>query len=327
VLSLPKVSRPELVVAAIFIASAGLAPAQTISNGSFETNGGAGSSTFSNWTVVTQTNSGGSWYAQSGTQTPVNVFTVPVPPQGVFAAMSDGTGPGSKVLLQSFTVPAGQSSVTLSFNYFRNNVAQSYYVPGPASLDFTNVPNQQARVDILTSGAGPFDVGSTVLQNVFQTNPGDPLMDSVYQSASVNITSAVAAGGTFQLRVAEVDNQGQFEFGVDNIAVTLNTSPGLLQASYGGFVHNRVTGLWSTTITVQNVGGTAVAGPIQVIITNVSSNATMTNPTGTTNGNPYLLITNATLNPGGSANAQASFTNSTNGFITFTPETHSGPLQ
>ena len=71
---------------------------QLIVNGGFE-NGLTG------WTVVNEAGSDGSWYVQSGTASPRGSFTVPTPPGGTYAAMTDSTGPSSTVLYQTITVP------------------------------------------------------------------------------------------------------------------------------------------------------------------------------------------------------------------------------
>jgi hypothetical protein len=184
--------------------------AELISNGGFETG------TFAGWTVANQTGSSGNWFIQTGTTSPVNGFTVPAPPQGTHAAMTDQGGPASSVLLQSFTVPPG-SKVSLSFDVYVNNFAGFF---SPASLDFTTIPNQQARVDILTAGATPFALGSSVLDNVF-----DPLSDTTaYVPETFDITSAVGGGGTFQLRFAVVDNQNAFNLGIDAVSIVATSA-------------------------------------------------------------------------------------------------------
>jgi len=40
-------------------------------------------------------------------------------------------------------------------------------------------------------------------------------------------------------------------------------------------------------------------------------------------GNPYVLVSTGTLDPGASASVPIEFQNSTNGFITYTPVTYS----
>ena len=105
----------------------------------------------------------------------------------------------------------------LSFDLFRGNRAGVYFAPN--SLDFNTVPNQQARVDILTAGAGAFDLGAAVVDNVFQTTPGSTAVDPSYLHYSFDITHAVIAGQTYQLRFAETDNQNFFQLGVDNVSI------------------------------------------------------------------------------------------------------------
>jgi hypothetical protein len=208
-----------------------------IVNGGFETNGGAGSSTFTGWTVTNESGSGGSWYVQTGTLSPLNGLPVPVPPEGSYAAMTDASGPSSQVLIQDFTVPLDATSVTLSFDYFLNNLGPDY-VPG-GDLDFNDSPNQQARVDILPSADGAFDT-SSVLLNAYGTQSGDTLQPGAWETFSEDITSAVSPGGTYQLRFAEVDDLGQFNFGVDNVQINVNTGsvpePSTVALSAAGLV-------------------------------------------------------------------------------------------
>ena len=93
-----------------------------------------------------------------------------------------------------------------------NNLAGFF---SPASLDFNTIPNQQARVDILTSGATPFALGGSVLDNVFDATANTPS----YVAETFDITSIVGGGGTFQLRFAEVDNLDVFNLGVDAASI------------------------------------------------------------------------------------------------------------
>jgi len=108
-------------------------------NGGFESNGGAGTTSLSGWTLVDQPGSfpDGSWYAQTGTTSPVSGFPVAAPPGGSFAAMSDQTGPGTHVLYQEVTVPA--SGGVLTFDLYLNNRASDFFVPDPPTLSFEQV--------------------------------------------------------------------------------------------------------------------------------------------------------------------------------------------
>jgi len=105
---------------------------------------------------------------------------------------------------------------------FRGNRAGVYFAPN--SLDFASAPNQQARVDILTAGAGAFDLGGAVVDNVFQTTPGSTAVDPSYLHYSFDITHAVIAGQTYQLRFAETDNQNVFQLGVDQVSIATTSA-------------------------------------------------------------------------------------------------------
>src|SRR5438309_1196610 len=117
--------------------------AQIINNGTFT----AG---LSGWTKADQAGSDGTFYVQSGTVSPSSGTTVPAPIGPPNAAMTDSQGPGTHVLYQDFVLTAPVVSAAFSFDAYLGNQAGAYYVPSPASLDFSAAAfNQQARVDIL----------------------------------------------------------------------------------------------------------------------------------------------------------------------------------
>ena len=195
------------------------AQAAVIVNGGFETG-------FAGWTRSDQIGSEGTFALQTGTTSPVTASPVPAPPQGAFAAMTDAEGPGSHVLYQDFFVAAPVLSGTLSFSLFVQNQATAF--SSPNTLDFASPAlNQQARVDILTAGSDPFSVApGDVLQNLFRTMPGDPLV-SGYNTLSFDIAGLLNAHAneTLRLRFTEVDNVNLFQLGVDNISLTSAAVP------------------------------------------------------------------------------------------------------
>ena len=203
-------TKASIVAAALCLVSAARADATPlILNGGFE----AG---FASWTRLDQLGSEGTFFLQTGTLSPVNLDPVPAPPGGTTAAMTDAGGPGSHLLYQDFVA----SPAILSFDLFVGNRADRFATP--ATLDFsTPALNQQARVDILRSGASPFSVApADILQNLFLTPVGSPLVAG-YTHFTFDLTSllAVNAGLTLRLRFAETDNLAPFQFGVDNVAL------------------------------------------------------------------------------------------------------------
>ncbi|MBX6311546.1 MAG: PEP-CTERM sorting domain-containing protein [Isosphaeraceae bacterium] len=210
-------------LALVLASTQGVQAEQLISNGSFEMG-------FSDWTVLNQTGSAGNWFLQTGTTSPDGppTFTVPAPPEGSFAAMTAGPSAGSHVLYQDFVVPVeGITAATFSFERFIGNRNSAGAFSTPNTLDFNVFPNQQARVDIITTTANPFSVASgDVLLNLFQTMVGDPPV-SGYTLQTNDLTSFLAgrAGQTLRLRFAEVDNQSPFQFGVDSVSLQVTPIP------------------------------------------------------------------------------------------------------
>jgi len=194
-------------------------------NGNFE----AG---LSGWTVANQIGSDGTFFSQTGTTSPVNLFSVPAAPEGTKAAMTDAQAGGSHILYQDFAVPAGVTLGSVAFSYYLNNQATAYSTPANLDWAATNqqggqILNQQARVDIITTAADPFSIAvGSVLQNLFQTTAQTPLVTG-YNNFSVDVTPLLQAnaGQTLRLRFAETDNVNFFNFGVDNVSLTIVPEP------------------------------------------------------------------------------------------------------
>ena len=198
-----------------------------ITNGGFETG-------FGSWTRANRVGSEGDWFHHSGTLSPVNGFAVPAPPGGGAAAMTDGAGPGSHVLYQDFVVPFTLGVSTLRFDLYIQNRATDFF--SPATLDFaTPTLNQQFRVDLLSASADPFSVSvGDVLMNVYQTQPGNPLV-SGWVTITMDVSSVLAGRGgqTLRLRFAETDNVNFLVVGVDNVSLVV-PEPGTITFLVGG---------------------------------------------------------------------------------------------
>ncbi|MFO0953305.1 MAG: PEP-CTERM sorting domain-containing protein [Isosphaeraceae bacterium] len=222
-------------LAAAFLAAA-TGPARAadlIVNGSFELG-------FNGWVRADQAGGDGTFSLQTGTASPINGLPVAAPPAGLTAAMSDGGGPGSHVLYQDFVVtsaPTNQNLLTLQL--FISNSAQNFFTPAGGTLDFSVAAfNQQARIDIMKGGTNPFSVAAAdVLQNIYQTKAGDPLV-SGYSTIKADLTAVLAAnvGQTLRLRIAEVDNVNLFNLGVDAVSISAVPEPSTLTLAGAGLV-------------------------------------------------------------------------------------------
>jgi hypothetical protein len=199
--------------------SSALAAQPLLQNGSFESNGGVGSNSFTGWTVQDSVPISGSWIAQKGTVVPFLGFPFPPPPNGAFAAVSAQEGPGTHLLFQDVIIPTG--GATLRCQVFVANSTTDFIVPNPETLDPFGPPNQHARIDVMDPSAPADDVGAGVLLNVFITNPGDAGSASNPMTAYQMVTASLDAfaGQTVRLRFAEVDNQLFFQFAVDGCSI------------------------------------------------------------------------------------------------------------
>ena len=174
-------------------------------NGSFETGD------FTGWTVVQESGSNGDWFVYSGNLSPIIGFPILPPPVGMFAAVTDQDGPSSQVLFQDIDIPAGNTVTCSVIVYYENRAG--VFINGP-DLSFAGGPNQQARIDIMDPNAPDFDVGAGVLENLFQTNPGDP---TSLGYTTINFDLTDFSGTIVRFRAAEVDNQLNFNFSIDDV--------------------------------------------------------------------------------------------------------------
>jgi hypothetical protein len=178
----------------------------------------------------------------------------------------------------------------------------------------------------VTSGAGTVNGGTITFT-----------LSGVAGSATSGTVSGGSASAMFLLPAntpvgvytitATYSGSGNFASSVDTthtLAVVLNVS-GQVSVTETGFAVNHATGLWTSTLRVQNTSAAPIGGPIEVVLTNLSANATMMNETGAVGGGvPYIVVSAGTLAAGASASVAIQFKNSTNGSISFTPVTYSG---
>ena len=195
-----------------------------IANGNFETG------TLAGWTEEDEAGGSGSWFISTpGAASPLSSFaTANNPLGGNFYAVSDQTGPGSHVLLQSFTLTSAET-LTLSYQMFVNSQDGSY---DTGTLDYSGAANEYGRVDLLTGTASAFSTAAGDIVQTFYTGNDTGINPNPYTSYSYNLS---LAAGTYQLRFAEVDNQNFFQMGVDNVSLAVVPEPATLAlAGLGG---------------------------------------------------------------------------------------------
>lgn len=204
-----------LIVAAALSTPLAQASTEIIVNGGFETG------SFTGWEFNEK--GGSALFVESGFVSPATAYPTSGPATGLFYALADGPL-GATALIQRFTVGA-VSNASLNFDMFVNSgVDGMIHATGldqetGGSFD----PNQHVRVDILSETANAFDTGSGVLGTYYLgANPPGDLNYSHYQ---MDVTGLLAAGGNFQLRFAQVNNQAYLLQGIDNVSLTVTPVP------------------------------------------------------------------------------------------------------
>ena len=148
------------------------------------------------------------------------------PKAGEREALVSQGGPGSNLLLQDLKLKPGQRHRLSLWIQYRNHTGEfaspnTFDVSGELMKDGSGkggaptVDNQQLRVEVIKSSAPIRTVKrKQILATVLRTMPGDR-PNSRWHRYGVNLTGY--AGKTVTLRIAEVDNLGDFYVGVDAV--------------------------------------------------------------------------------------------------------------
>jgi hypothetical protein len=162
-----------------------------------------------------------------------------------------------------------------------------------------------------------------------------PQAESTFINNSDEITLATGDGGrisapltangvpgVYGVKVFAAGVASQPEFSLTNIPA--GPVSARVRVTQSPFTRDQTTGIWSATMTITNVGETALAAPVQVLLTGMSSGVTLSNGSGTLGGISYVTVTAGTLNPGASASVSIQFSNPLGQSITYQPFTYAG---
>lgn len=215
------------------------AAVELITNGGFETG-------FAAWSRSSALGSAGDFHLSApGSATPLTGSPTPANSAGGdLYAVTDAEGPGAYALRQSFVVPVGATSTSVSFQFFAQSAAD-LFIPS-VGLDYSTPElSQYARIDILTAGASAFSTAAAdIVTNLYIGHQGTP---GAYTNFALDLGSLLTPGASYQIRFAEADNVFFFNLGVDNVSV---------QANFGAPVPEPAT--WAMLIAGLGAVGAAV---------------------------------------------------------------------
>ncbi len=261
------------------------------------TNIGASDVNVTNWKMDDDSNSFGSGAALRG------VTTIPAGKSAIFLE-GNPTGSTDAAIIASFsTAWFGSATPPAGFligAYGGSSSGVGLSTGGDAVNLFDASGNRITGVRFGASTTGfTFDnsagLGSTTLPL--------PLVSTV--------SVAGVHGAFLAVDGAETGSPGTIAGPTDNIQLTRS-----------GYVRDRRTGTYAQQLTLTNVSVNAVAGPLSLVLGNLSAGVSLANATGTLGGSAYILVpgAGAGLAGGASTTVILQFTNPANTAITYTPQ-------
>jgi hypothetical protein len=91
-----------------------------------------------------------------------------------------------------------------------------------------------------------------------------------------------------------------------------------MRVTRGGFRFDHTSGLFVQQVTVQNITGNSISGPLALVLDFLTNTTTLANKTGDEDiGTPFITINDSGLVSGGRASVVLEFSNSSNAGITY----------
>ena len=268
-------------------------------------------------------------------------------------ALASLTGPsctvnnGSNICSPQYTGPVEfeiyQDNQYGTFMFFPVNGVSGAPLSMPTS---TSLPNPSSGLpygpQLLTATGGSGTGYTWCVQSGSQcVQSGPPMPPGFALSSKSNCGNACtqialnstgtppAPAGSYDFTVQVTDSVGNLATQpVDiNIAQGPMNVTGQVAITSSGLAYSRVSQTFIGTVTLKNIGTTAIGGPLQVLFFGVPTSVSLVNATGNVSTTPYMTIPAATgLAPGQSVTVSVQFKNPSNATINFTPAIYSGSI-
>jgi hypothetical protein len=192
---------------------------------------------------------------------------------------------------------------------------------GTVSLSNTNI-----EVQVFNSS------GSAVSTNVWsgQNFTGGQSHQYTY---TWNVPSTQATGNyTVMIGVFDAGWSKNYYWNSNGAAITVTTGSApaatnvtsSVKVTATNFNYSKSSKTYNSMVTVQNVTQQSIAGPIQLVLTQLPAGVTLANAAGATGGSPFVTVTNGSLAAGRSASVRIQVQATSAGQISYTPAVYSG---
>lgn len=132
------------------------------------------------------------------------------------------------------------------------------------------------------------------------------------------------ASGTDSFTYRVTDPHGASAQATVSVTIVPEDVSSLVRATSSGLIYNRATRTYNGTITVTNTSARTISGPLQIVLTELSSGVTLVNANGTYNGDPYVTAGIAALAPNEAVTVNVRFRSSSSARIGYVVKTYAG---
>ena len=233
-----------------------------------------------------------------------------------------------------FTV-TGEGTHSISFG----SVSQAGYAETPEktqAIKIDQTPPASRVAPLPATSSGSFTVqwsGSDAISGVqdytiYVSDNGGPFTAWQANTTATTATYAGQNGHNYGFYSVATDLAGNVEAAKTTAEATTTVS-GVVNVTSGvkvtgtGFLYSRTTRTYNGTITVTNIGSSAIQGPLQIGFGGLPTGVTLANATTTNGGVPYVTLASG-LAAGKSASFAVQFSNPSNVSINYSPIVYSG---
>lgn len=193
----------------------------------------------------------------------------------------------------------------------------------PFTLLFSDSPNTLVEKDFTTSLVGVLASGiasKPLFTWQWRTTYTGTIADGGRDTGGIiqnKSTFALNPGGTGGVTITSING----------VQLPPVVRPGLVATTASGLAYSRVSQTFTGTVTLKNISGSPISGPLQILFFGMPANVTLVNATANLSGTPYLTVpATASLAPGQSVTVSVQLKNPSNATINFTPVIYSGSI-